>query len=160
MRHPNKNDLIVLFAGAAVLAMWPSLAGAITVGMDENTVLELRAPAGNVVIGNPSIADVNLITPQKLMVLGRSYGLTNLIVTDRTGRTIFQQEINVSSATRGRVSLYRGPLVANFACSPRCERTPMPGEDATNNYEPYANGYKGYGDRARTESGSEGAGAQ
>jgi len=64
-----------------------------------------------------------------MVILGRAYGLTNIIVTDRMGRTIFQQEVNVAAAASGRVSLYRGTLVNNFACAPHCERTPMPGPD-------------------------------
>ena len=74
------------------------------------------------------------------------------------GRVIFQQEVNVAPAASGRVSLYRGPLVYNFACSPRCERTPMPGEEKTTVYEAYGPPYKDYSDRARAESQGNGAG--
>src|SRR4051812_20766689 len=96
----------LIAAAAALLA--PSAAGAVTVRIDQNAVVDLAAPAGNVVIGNPSIVDVNLITPRRMAIFGRSYGLTNIIVMDRAGRVIFQQEVNVAAATAGRVSVYRG----------------------------------------------------
>ena len=152
----KSHRVAVLALALAALAVTASGAGAATVRMDENPLIELRAPAGNVIVGNPSIADVTLITPTKLAILGRSYGLTNLIITDRMGRGIIHQEINVSDTSRGRMSLYRGPLVANFACAPRCERTPMAGEEKSTSYEPYSGAYKDYGDRAKADSGGSG----
>jgi len=141
--------------GAALaLAVLAVPAQAVVVHIDQNAIVDLAAPAGDVVVGNASIADVNLITPQRLAILGRSYGLTNVIVTDRMGRTIFQQEVNVAPAPTGRVSLYRGPLVSNYACSPRCERTPMPGEDKDKNYDLMTTAYKDYGERAHADSPS------
>ncbi len=151
------RPLTALVLGA-VLAAAPSLAGAVDVRIDESTLVQLGAPAGGVVVGNPSIADVNLITPQRLAILGRSYGVTNIIVTDRMGRTILQQQVNVARGDAGRVSLYRGPLVSNYACSPHCERTPMPGEERTSNYEPYSAPYKDYDERAHNDSGRSGLG--
>jgi hypothetical protein len=147
--------VIVLLAWALAAAVAaPASAASISVHMDENTVVDLRAPAGNVLVGNPSIADVNLINPRRMVILGRSYGLTNIIVTDQMGRTIFQREVNVAAAPAGRVSLYRGPQVHNYACAPHCERTPMSGEDKTN-YDPYGSPYKDYDDRAKNDSGGQ-----
>ena len=123
MRATSLN--IVPRLGAALLALAAAApAWAVQVHMDQSTVVDLAAPAGGIIVGNASIADVTLINPRRVAILGRAYGLTNVIVTDRMGRTIFQQEVNVAPASAGRVSLYRGALVTNFACSPRCERTP------------------------------------
>ncbi len=153
----KSHKVAVLAAAVALLAT--SAAGAATVRMDENTLISLRAPAGNVLVGNPAIADVTLVTPQRIAILGRAYGVTNLIVTDRMGRTIFSEEINVAQAARGRMSVYRGTLAVNFACSPHCERTPMPGEEKSANYEPYAGAFKDYGERTKGEAGSAAGGA-
>jgi len=152
------RNLTALAAAVAAIAAAPGLAGAVTVHIDQSAVVELKVPVGNVIVANPSIADVTLITPQKMAILGRSYGLTNIIVTDRMGRTIFQQEVNVAAAASGRVSLYRGTLVNNFACAPHCERTPMPGEEKTTTYEPYSLGYKDYSERAKGEAQAGGPG--
>ncbi len=152
----KSHNVTALVCGVVALAAAAAGARAATVRLDENTMISLRAPAGNVVIGNPSVADVTLITPQRIAVLGRSYGVTNLIVTDRMGRTIFEQEINVAPASRGHVSLYRGALVSNYACSPHCERTPVPGEEK-GNYDPFAGGYKDYDERAKGDSGAAAA---
>jgi hypothetical protein len=147
-----------------VLAAMASMAGSAASGrsapldvrIDENTIVDLGAAAGNVVVGNPSIADVNLINPRRMVILGRSYGLTNIIVLDQMGRSIFHREINVAAAPTGRVSLYRGVYVNNFACTPHCERTPMPGEEKQGTYQPYSEPYKDYADRAKPDAGPPG----
>jgi hypothetical protein len=158
MRAKPIRDLAAFALAGLALAEAPA-AGAVVVQMDQNTVVDLSAPAGNVLVGNVSIADVSLINPRRIAILGRSYGLTNVVVTDRMGRTIFRQEVNVQPPAAGRVTLYRGPLAANFACSPRCVRTPMPGEDKEKNYDPYTMSYKDYSERTRAEIPNQSGGA-
>lgn len=140
--------LAVVVATAAA----PHVARALTVPIDESAMVTTTAPIGSVMVGNPSIADVTVVDARRVAVLGRSYGMTNLIVLDRMGRPIMQQRVSVAPAQSGRVSLYRGPLVYNFACSPRCERTPMPGEEKGAAYEPYATGFKDYDERAKSDA--------
>jgi len=119
-----------------VLAIVLSLAaGAVnaqsmTVNIDQSVRLGLRAPARDVVISNPSVIDVTMLTPTSLAVLGRGYGVTNLVVTDQLGRTLIERQVVVSSPDENRVSFYRGAKVADYACATRCEPTPAPGADA------------------------------
>ena len=133
-----------------------SAASAVTVQIDQSQILDLAAPAGNVMVGNPAIADVTLISPRRMAVFGHGYGVTNLIVTDRMGRIIMQQQLEVAPSNIGRVSVYRGASVNTFSCSPRCERTPMPGEDK-GSYEAYSGPFKDYTDRARADTAQSGA---
>jgi hypothetical protein len=155
MRRPLSHKAAALLAlAAATLA--PALAGAVSVRLDESTLVSLRAPAGEVIVGNPSVADVNLIGPSRMAILGRGYGVTNIIVTDRMGRAIFNEEISVTSVETGRVSVYRGGLISNFTCTPRCARTPLPGEDKAN-ADPYASTYKDYASRAKDGAGGASA---
>ncbi len=148
----------LIVSGAAVAALLlsalPGVAAAVTVPIDQNTMITLRAPAGSVLIGNPTIVDVTIIDARRIAILGKTFGVTNLVVTDRMGRTIFEQQINVSGEGPGRVAVYRGGLVQNFACSPQCQRTPMPGEDKSGSYEPASGAYKDYSDRIRDASGA------
>jgi len=137
----------------------PHVARALTVPIDESAIVQTSAPIGSVMVGNPSIADVTVVDARRVAVLGRSYGMTNLIVLDRMGRPIMQQRVSVAPAQSGRVSLYRGPLVHNFACSPRCERTPMPGEEKGSAYEPYSTAYKDYDQRAKSDATPSGSSA-
>jgi hypothetical protein len=157
MGHVRSLFITTLAAVASVTASAAfARSAALDVHIDENTVVDLAAPAGNVVIGNPAIADVNLINPRRMAILGRSYGLTNIIVLDQMGRAIFRREINVAAAPTGRISLYRGVYVNNFACAPHCERTPMPGEEKQGTYSPYSDPYKDYSDRSKPDASAQG----
>ena len=86
--------------------------------------------------------------------------MTNLLVLDGIGRTLMERQIVVSAADINRVTVFRGDPTApgrvdNFACSPRCERTPMPGEPDIE-YNRYATGYTGYSSRTSDARSSGG----
>ncbi len=146
MRRP-----LALFAALAVLTTGGvALAQGVPVRIDQTSRVTLSAPARDVFIGNPSVADVTIIDGRNLLILGKSYGVTNLVVLDARGRTILDRQIVVAAADDGRVSFYRGADVYNYSCSPRCERTPMPGERDSGSgvYSQWAPPYTSYTDRA------------
>jgi Flp pilus assembly secretin CpaC len=112
---------IAFVAVATLMAAQPAAADTLTVRMDQSAALHLPAPARDVVIGNPAIADVNMLDARNLVVLGKSFGVTNLLVMDQAGRTILNRQI-VVSAPEPSMSFYHGPDVRSYACSDRCER--------------------------------------
>jgi Flp pilus assembly secretin CpaC len=116
--------LLIAGAGAAGSAAAAAGAGPLAVHMDQSVAISLRAPAQSVVVGNPAIADVSVIDARTVLVLGKGYGVTNLVILDQGGRVLFNREIVVSAADAGRVSIWRGAASSNYACSPRCEREP------------------------------------
>ena len=73
---------------AATLATQPAAAEILTVRLDQSARVRLSAPARDVVVGNPGVADVSMLDSRNIVVLGKSYGVTNLLVVDRAGRTI------------------------------------------------------------------------
>jgi Flp pilus assembly secretin CpaC len=119
----------VFFAAAVLLAAQPALAETLTVRMDQNLAVRLSAPARNVVIGNPAIADVNMLDARHLVVLGKAYGVTNLLVMDAAGRTILDRQVVVSSSDSA-MSYYRGGEARAYACAERCERVGGSGDSA------------------------------
>lgn len=142
---------LALLAALSVLT-WAggAVAQGLTVRIDQATRVALSAPARDVVIGNPSVADVTILDARNLLVMGKGYGVTNIVVIDARGRTILDRQIVVSASDDGRVSFYRGPDVYNYACAPRCERTPMPGERDSGSgvYSQWSGPYTTYSDRA------------
>lgn len=139
--------LIALSTLAASGLAW---AQGVPVRIDQATRVSLSAPARDVFIGNPSVADVTVIDGRNLLVMGKAYGVTNIVVLDARGRTILDRQIVVSASDEGRISFYRGPDVYNYACAPRCERTPMPGERDSGQgvYSQWSGPYTTYTDRA------------
>lgn len=140
----------LIAAFATLVACGAAFAQSLPVRIDEAMRVSLPAPARDVVIGNPSVADVTVVDGRNLLIMGRGYGVTNLVVLDARGRTILDRQIVVSASDAGRVSFYRGADVYNYACSPRCERTPMPGERDTGEgvYGQWSTPYSDYPKRA------------
>jgi hypothetical protein len=137
---------LTLVLGSAVAG--PALADSLNVRIDQAARLVLTSPARDVIVGNPAVADVTVIDGRSLIITGKGYGVTNLIVIDRAGRTVMDRQIIVAGPEGDQISFYRGASVYNYACSPRCERQPMPGEDTTT-YSPWAGPAAGYADRAK-----------
>lgn len=111
-------------AAAAVLAVIASpalAAGSMSVPIDTSERVTLKGGAANVFVGNATIADVAIINRNTLVVTGKGYGQTNLLVLDSAGRTIFERMVQVSSASSGRMTLYRAASPSNYACGPSCE---------------------------------------
>ena len=77
-----------LLAGAAMLMVatsYPSTASAaedLIVNYDQSQLVRLPRPAAEIIIGNPAIADVNVQNGNLLVVTGKTFGITNLIVLD------------------------------------------------------------------------------
>lgn len=53
----------------------------------KSVLLRLPAPVTRLSIGNPDVADVTLISPSEIYVLGKSIGTTNVILWTRGGQT-------------------------------------------------------------------------
>jgi len=153
------SSLIALCAVVAT-ASPGAAADALAVPIDQSAPVILPLGAMNVMIGNPAIADVNVLDPRNAVVLARSYGITNLLVLDGRGRILMDKQV-VAAADTGRVTMIQGatagvPRLENYACAPRCERVPMPGETDAD-YNRYATGFTGYTSRAVEGRSSSGA---
>ena len=65
----------------------------------KSTLFRLDGPIERVSIGNPAVADVTLISPGELYLLGKTFGSTNLIVWRRSGpTTIFDLSVELDTA--------------------------------------------------------------
>ena len=71
--------------GLAAAAAAPSSAAAqspsrLYVGVDRSHVLDISDPARKIAVANPSIADVQVISPTQLLVVGKAPGITSLVI--------------------------------------------------------------------------------
>ena len=121
-----------LTAGSAT----PALPGSrdLEVLIDQTTMLRLERPAADIVIGNPSIADVSVQTGTVLVLTGKSFGETNLIVLDAQGQVIVNRRVVVAEPLGGYVTVYRGTSRETLHCAPNCE-TPLVIGDAPGYFE-------------------------
>jgi Flp pilus assembly secretin CpaC len=47
---------------------------------DKSQLVDLREPAAKVAVTNPGIADVQVISPNQILVMGRAVGVTSMVV--------------------------------------------------------------------------------
>jgi len=102
------------------------------VDLNHTQLLRLPYAATAVVVGNPEIADVAVHSTDTLLILGRSYGSTNVIAMDASGRVIINQNILVSAQDRaGRVRVFEGATSRKtFDCSNGCLPSPELGDES------------------------------
>lgn len=115
---------VPVFAVLALLATVPASAQAqsrpLSVDIDQSARVQLRAPAGSVIVGNPRIADVTVVDANTLFIVGKGYGVTEVVAVDVLGRTVFQSQVVVTAGDAGRVRVWRGAQVTEMACASTC----------------------------------------
>ena len=127
--------LIAASVVGLLLAGSPALAEStdpISVKVNMARILRISAPAATVIIGNPGVADITIQDPQTLVLTGRSYGQTNLIVLDAAGNPVADTIVSVVQAQGGdMVTVYMGSARQTLACEPVCQPTIMLGDDSS-----------------------------
>lgn len=121
--------LAVLFGLAACPIAMGAENGPISVNANMARVLRLSAPAATVIIGNPGIADVTIQDPQTLILTGKNYGQTNLIVLDAGGKPIADTLVDVVQLQADTMTVYQGLQRETLTCSPVCQPTVMLGDN-------------------------------
>jgi len=106
----------------------------IEVLMDQATMLRLERPAAEIVVGNPSIADISIQNAEVLVLTGKSFGETNLIVLDAKGEVIINRRVVVEEPRGGYVTVYHGSSRSTLHCTPNCE-TPLVIGDSPGHFE-------------------------
>ncbi len=124
IRPVSPARLIAVLASAAVLlapAVGTAQSGTLNVEIDQAQRVQLRGPAGSVIVGNPAIADVTVVDSNTLYITGKGYGVTEIVAVDAIGRTVFQSQVVVTDgAGAGRVRVWRGGQATEMACASSC----------------------------------------
>ena len=92
----------------------------ISVVIDRAKVMRISRPADTVIIGNPVIADATIQDNQTLIITGKSFGVTNLIVLDASGNAIADETVTVTTANDDVVTLYKRATRETLSCTPDC----------------------------------------
>ena len=101
------------------------------VKFDQSQILRLSRPAAEIIIGNPSIADVAIQSGNILVVTGKSFGITNVIALDGERNIIQDQRVFVQRDEVGVVNVTKGTARQTYACAPQCNPTITIGDDQT-----------------------------
>lgn len=120
MTLPLEARAVLLATLMAASAASQANSADLNVTVDEAKLVPLKAPAAEIILGNPSIADVAVQSTRMIVVTGKSYGRTNLIVLDGNGKQILNQSLSVASNARGSVTLHKGSAAFSYYCAPDC----------------------------------------
>jgi len=103
----------------------------IQIPLDQVHVLAFKTPVKTVFVGNPVIADITVIDPMHVFILGKNFGTTNLVALDAMGRETANDQITVLERPGSAVNLQRGAGKTTLICTPEhCEATPTPGDES------------------------------
>ena len=93
----------------------------IKVDLDYARVIKLDRPISRVIIGNADIADATVSDPQTIILTGKSFGTTNLVILDNDGNAIVDERVLVSLESHTTMQVYRQTERRILSCTPSCE---------------------------------------
>lgn len=93
----------------------------IRVFMDHARILKLDRPVSKVIIGNSAVADVTVADSTMIVLTGKAYGTTNLVILDAAGNAIVDERILVSVDEANTLRVYKQTDRSVYSCSPSCE---------------------------------------
>lgn len=127
--HNTAIGTRLLTTAFAILAFTPSFSALpaaaedemLTVFMNQARVLKLDRPVSKVIVGNSDVADATVADAKTIVLTGRSFGTTNLVILDTDGNAIVDERILVSIDEGNTVRVFRQTVRSVLSCTPNCE---------------------------------------
>ena len=119
-----------LLLAALLLPGAAEAADTLDIALDQATLMKLPEKVSTIVVGNPLIADVAVQSGGLVVVTGKGFGTTNLIVLDRAGAVLMERSVVVRGPAGPTVQVYRGIQRETYSCAPDCERRITLGDSA------------------------------
>jgi hypothetical protein len=98
---------------------------------DQSQIVRLPRPAREIIIGNPTIADVSVQGGNMLVVTGKTFGITNFIALDADRKVIKDTRIVVQRDEARVVNLHKAGKRQSYNCTPQCNPMITVGDDST-----------------------------
>ncbi|MEZ5810490.1 MAG: pilus assembly protein N-terminal domain-containing protein [Rhizobiaceae bacterium] len=89
--------------------------------VNQAKIVKLARPADTIVVGNPEIADATVQGASTIVLTGKGFGVTNLVILDSDGAPIIDEQLFVTRSDARSVRVYRRASLQTLSCSPRCE---------------------------------------
>lgn len=130
MRFQDNHSRLGILAAVLGFALLPLLVTApasaqeetlLHVFMDHARVLKLDRPVSKVIIGNSDVADATVADAKTIVLTGRNFGTTNIVILDLDGNAIIDERILVSIDEGNTVRMFRRTDRSVLSCTPNCE---------------------------------------
>jgi len=140
---PNSKNAVHVSSALRAAAIAATLVALVTLGLesarandlivryDQSQLLRLSRPVADVIIGNPSIADVTVQGGTLLVVTGKTFGVTNIIALDSDSNIIQDQRVVVQRDDESSVNLMKAATRQSYNCTPSCSPSLTIGDEAT-----------------------------
>lgn len=102
----------------------------LVVKYDQSELLQLPRPAAQIIIGNPAIADIAVKSDKMLVITGKTFGITNIIILDSQSNIIKNQRVLVRRDEAKVVNLQRGTTRQSYNCTPQCNPSIIIGDES------------------------------
>ncbi|MBL0375189.1 pilus assembly protein N-terminal domain-containing protein [Rhizobium sp. KVB221] len=115
---------MALLGGVTAIAVGTaSLAeeGMMRVFLNHAKVLKLDRPVSKVIVGNAKVADATVADAQTIVLTGKAFGTTNLVLLDADGNALLDERILVSIDEGNTVRMFRQTDRTVLSCTPSCE---------------------------------------
>ncbi len=123
-RNAFSRPILAFASGLAMVLATSFVAnaeGGIDVVINQAKIVKLARPADTIVIGNPAIADAAVKDSSTLVLTGKGFGVTNLVIMDEEGSPIVDEMVMVRRSDANSVQIYRRAELQTLSCSPTCE---------------------------------------
>lgn len=122
---------VILLSAHQSGAQERAVTDALRVVLDKSQSLTLTRQAASVIVGQPQIADVTVVTPRRIILIGKKVGETSLVILDSQGQTLIDASLTVVPEAQRHVTIHKGAEgVLTLSCSPRCSGVDNPGTEA------------------------------
>jgi Flp pilus assembly secretin CpaC len=125
-----------LFAAVLVFASGSLTAKAqdepLRVYMNSARILKLDRPVSKVIVGNSEVADATVADAKTIVLTGRAFGTTNLVLLDADGNAIVDERILVSIDESSTVRVFKSTTRTVLSCTPNCEEHAETGASGSN----------------------------
>lgn len=116
---------------ASIFTASAASAEQVWVTMDQIRPYKLEKPATQILVGNPGIADITVVDSTKILLNGKTPGLTNVVFLDENFNEIEHLKVRVRTASDQMLTVNRGAQRTTYNCTTQCEIAITVGDDTT-----------------------------
>jgi Flp pilus assembly secretin CpaC len=120
IKHIALGTAITLLSSSTLVNMAHS-SELLRVFMNHARILKFEQPVSSVIVGNSEVADITVSDPTTVVLTGKSYGSTNLVILNDEGEAIVDKRIVVSVDEENSVRIFRQIDRTVLSCAPICE---------------------------------------
>ena len=116
-------SLALAVASSGVFAFGTNHLAADTLVVEKShaKVFRVSRPAGTVIVGDPDIVKATMQDLKTLVLTGKAYGSTNVIVLDADGEPMIDELVIVQSNQKSTVNVFTQTQVTSIACGKVCQ---------------------------------------